>query len=367
MMRLENMCIVQNEEKSLEVNGIERRSDQKLRCDHVRSFHRWQTDLFPSNQLVHSSVKAKRNNESCGSNLTGDLCRTDITSNDFLIDLETIAADDLDHESEFLDDSLTISSMLFYPEKNIDEGFDTNNDQRESCGEKGEVQIVLQVGSPRSAESFPMLAPSVATGSLQRGRFENAADSIPSSTRQVQSSCPPSSSTSTQADRIEVPKKEPLADDIASNQGDKLVFYKIEYVVPNENDVLLGRGGKINHHPGNQRYLQARSDLHSKYEKASKAEKRKISDELVRQVHQWNGRFLKKVDDDSSQTKIPTKRKRRRSNLVDEGEKWYEVTSNEARKKASQGKCVPRTVSTSILRNLKRVSLFIIKRSESFI
>jgi hypothetical protein len=84
----------------------------------------------------------------------------------------------------------------------------------------------------------------------------------------------------------------------------------------NELDVLLGRGGLVNLHPGNQTYLQHKERLQARYLAASKEEKTEISQELVDIVHEWGGRFMKQREDDEHI--------------------WYEVDNLKARKKASQ-------------------------------
>jgi hypothetical protein len=80
-------------------------------------------------------------------------------------------------------------------------------------------------------------------------------------------------------------------------------------------DVLMGRGGRTNHHPGNLRYLDAKRVLQSRYALANKREKTALSQELVDMVRKWGGRFIK----------------------LDQGTNfWYEVDNLTARTKASQ-------------------------------
>lgn len=88
-----------------------------------------------------------------------------------------------------------------------------------------------------------------------------------------------------------------------------------EWVDPTDADVLLGRGGRTNHHPGNQQYLAAKEAMQPRYLAGSKEEKTQISQELVNHVRQRGGRFLK---------------------LDPETNKWYIVANIVARKKASQ-------------------------------
>jgi len=81
-----------------------------------------------------------------------------------------------------------------------------------------------------------------------------------------------------------------------------------------DDDVLLGRGGKTNHHLGNIRFRDMARDLKPWYTKLKKDDKKPISKMLVRKVHENSGRFLKK----------------------DSSGRWYEVEEERARKKASQ-------------------------------
>jgi len=99
-----------------------------------------------------------------------------------------------------------------------------------------------------------------------------------------------------------------------SNSNRKEPAVKV-YYEPQDADVLLGRGGRTNHHPGNKRYLEAKDLIQDRYLAASKNEKTDISQELVDVVHAWGGRFLQ---------------------LDEIANKWFEVTNIKARKKASQ-------------------------------
>ena len=110
----------------------------------------------------------------------------------------------------------------------------------------------------------------------------------------------------------------------ASDLSDKLkrkrllrrsaVMKKREYVEPKETDVLLGRGGRSNHNPGNQSYLKQVKVVRPFYTSLdNNDEKTELSLAVVKFVHNKGGRFLKK----------------------DSGG-WYVVEDNEARIKASQ-------------------------------
>merc|ERR1712060_692627 len=83
---------------------------------------------------------------------------------------------------------------------------------------------------------------------------------------------------------------------------------------PTDNDVLFGRGGFTNTHPGNIKFREKAFELRPWYESVSKEEKYGISDLLVEYVKATGNHFLKKG-----------------SNGL-----WHEVIGNGARKKASQ-------------------------------
>jgi hypothetical protein len=92
------------------------------------------------------------------------------------------------------------------------------------------------------------------------------------------------------------------------------------------NDVLLGRGGRTNHHIGNATYRTYKESLQDEYLQARKDEKTNISNRLVTMIHEKHGRFLKAYEPDKNATKNTT-------GIV---EFWYEVDLLTARKKASQ-------------------------------
>ncbi|KAL7576262.1 hypothetical protein ACA910_018090 [Epithemia clementina (nom. ined.)] len=102
------------------------------------------------------------------------------------------------------------------------------------------------------------------------------------------------------------------------------------FVEPTDLDVLLGRGGRTNNHPGNKKYLEAKDNMQDKYLKADKNGKTPISQELVDIVKGWRGRFLK-LDPSSN--------------------RWYEVDNATARKKCSQ---TLREINTAEERAAKR-------------
>jgi hypothetical protein len=116
-----------------------------------------------------------------------------------------------------------------------------------------------------------------------------------------------------------------------------------------KNDVLLGRGGRTNHHVGNARYRHYKETLQERYLVASKDEKSRIANELVQMIYSCNGRFLNKYDPNQSselnengsqKTIIVTCKKQCSKNESDDSEVevdyWYEVDMKVARTKASQ-------------------------------
>ena len=102
------------------------------------------------------------------------------------------------------------------------------------------------------------------------------------------------------------------------------------FLEPNDLDVLLGRGGRTNNHPGNKRYLEVKDNMQSKYLAADKNDKTPISQELMDIVHAWGGRFLK---------------------LDPSENRWFEIDESTARKKCSQ---TLREINTPAERATKR-------------
>jgi len=97
----------------------------------------------------------------------------------------------------------------------------------------------------------------------------------------------------------------------------------VEVSAPRPDDVICGRGGKANTHPGNISFREEAKKLRTWYESSSKSEKFTISAFLVDVVRERGGRFLK------------------RDSEVKGG--WLEADSDDVRKKASQalreGRC----------------------------
>jgi hypothetical protein len=82
-------------------------------------------------------------------------------------------------------------------------------------------------------------------------------------------------------------------------------------VVPGPHDVLLGRGKPLQKHTGNLRYHHTIESYEDRYESAMKLEKTTIAKEIVQQIKDAKGRFLKQdstgwveIDDDAARYKV---------------------------------------------------------------
>jgi hypothetical protein len=86
---------------------------------------------------------------------------------------------------------------------------------------------------------------------------------------------------------------------------------------PTVHDVLFGRGGMTNGHPGNRRFRDVIALHRPDYIRATKMDKPKVARRIVRAIRHGNppGRFLRKGDDG----------------------KWYDVGDRNAAEKTSQG------------------------------
>ncbi|CAB9496061.1 expressed unknown protein [Seminavis robusta] len=118
-------------------------------------------------------------------------------------------------------------------------------------------------------------------------------------------------------------------DDVAADAGSDAPIVKLNdasnhaFVPPgtvgvttiNDNDVLSGRGGGTNLHPGNRQFRDLINLYRRDYLKARKNDKPAISRSIVNAIRDKNGRFLKKVE---------------KSGL------WFEIGDDAAREKTSQ-------------------------------
>jgi hypothetical protein len=97
---------------------------------------------------------------------------------------------------------------------------------------------------------------------------------------------------------------------------------------PGDHDVLLGRGGGTNSHPGNVNFRELVKMHKKRYLAATKMGKPKVAKEVVDLWRQLEppGRFLSRIDEPKTGPR----------SLRDENIPWIEVDEKEARKKASQ-------------------------------
>jgi len=91
-------------------------------------------------------------------------------------------------------------------------------------------------------------------------------------------------------------------------------------IIVQPNDVLCGRGGETNHHPGNIRYRSLVKAYQKLYLLAKRRDKPKIAQCIVVSVRGVNGRFLKRT---------------KNANKTG-GSKWIDVGNVKAREKTSQ-------------------------------
>lgn len=95
---------------------------------------------------------------------------------------------------------------------------------------------------------------------------------------------------------------------------------KNQGIIPSSTDVLLGRGGMTNKHPGNIRFRDLVNGRKKEYKAIPRHRyklKTQFAENVMRQVHAYGGRFLERVNDKSDSD-------------------WVVATDTAARKKCSQ-------------------------------
>ncbi|VEU37031.1 unnamed protein product [Pseudo-nitzschia multistriata] len=149
-------------------------------------------------------------------------------------------------------------------------------------GKHVEIPISMGMFSSKQSEGSPTMrsAPSLRTdfsSSSMIHSLKNTAIELPSEPKVP-------SATKTRKKRKRKPRK-------------KIIPETKTYVEPSDKDVLMGRGGKSNHHPGNSRYRGEVEKFQERYKNADdKDEKTNISEELVRAIQSGGGNFLEKDD-----------------------------------------------------------------------
>jgi len=87
--------------------------------------------------------------------------------------------------------------------------------------------------------------------------------------------------------------------------------------VPNKNDVLSGRGGRVNSHPGNIQFRRLCDEYRTQYllTTTKKSDKAKIADRLVQRIRNMDppGRFLKECQESGLWGDIGDERARKKT------------------------------------------------------
>jgi hypothetical protein len=138
-----------------------------------------------------------------------------------------------------------------------------------------------------------------------------------------ESQMPNSNQMMSQMDNTQMNSTDQLTKESIANNAASTAFDKSTAVQPSQsgikfysrNDVLCGRGGGTNVHPGNRRFRDLINANRRAYLKARKNDKPAISRSIVRTIREMNGRFLKKDE------KLGL---------------WFEIGDDGAREKTSQ-------------------------------
>lgn len=154
--------------------------------------------------------------------------------------------------------------------------------------------------TPQQPKNYPPANQSIFDDQMPVLSSNNTSYAPKSSAAKAKSNTSPSSSLKSGGSKKKKKKRRELDESIA--------------IDPTDDDVLFGRGGYTNSHPGNIRYRARALELRPWYEASSKEEKYNISELLIESVKAEGGRFLEKGKDGL----------------------WHEVLYNGARKKASQ-------------------------------
>jgi len=171
----------------------------------------------------------------------------------------------------------------------------TSNDSKTSLRPKKRSATKTEGGSPETEPGKPkwnaMSALADAATVAQRQREQNAgiasADGITAEKITTGGAPTAARAISTSSD-IQVSKKK-----ATKRKPRKIIPDVKEYVEFTETDVLFGRGGRSNHHPGNKAYRDIVTRQQDHYRSCDKNEKTKVAQGIVDHVHnEINGRFL---------------------------------------------------------------------------
>ncbi|KAL7530020.1 hypothetical protein ACHAXR_003275 [Thalassiosira sp. AJA248-18] len=182
----------------------------------------------------------------------------------------------------------------------------------ESGGEKLNNSNISKVAS------FYPISPASSSSSSMTTATSTAADgveSLSSISQPITAVVPPAPSTTTPTTATAITSSKATISTTAATAATS--------GPPSPNDVICGRGGKANTHPGNISFRSEAKKLRSWYENSSKSEKFTISSLLVDFVRERGGRFLKRNPNSNGGG--------------GGGEDWLEIADGgEVRKKASQ-------------------------------
>jgi len=88
---------------------------------------------------------------------------------------------------------------------------------------------------------------------------------------------------------------------------------QVQEAVVKQWDILSGRGGKSNHHPGNKRFRQVVDEMKNKYRTTNvKTDKTALSKAIVDYVESYGGRFLTKKNAKDGHYRVMTKAESRK-------------------------------------------------------
>jgi hypothetical protein len=108
-------------------------------------------------------------------------------------------------------------------------------------------------------------------------------------------------------------------------------------IVVTEHDVLCGRGGETNHHPGNVAYRGLVKSNQPLYIKAKRRDKPKIARAIVDTIMvQYGGRFLKRASGSEVVAVLPVVEDATGAASPVAAQQWVEISVQKAREKTSQ-------------------------------
>ena len=160
------------------------------------------------------------------------------------------------------------------------------------------VSDILNIGAVVSTDSNDV-SPTSVTATANNNNFAQGA--------------PSSSSPTSINNRLNFGKKSSTSSSSAS-------LSSVAIQQPTSVDVLRGRGGGTNHHPGNKKFRDEARKLRGNYrdKDCTRQEKFILSQQLSNRVKEYGGRFLERRKGDDKN--------------------WYLMSEGDVRKKASQGK-----------------------------